>query len=302
MAIVTSPRPGLLVLALGTAVTAISSAALFILLAAPLPPLVIAAGRVLVTAVAAGLLGLGEWRDAWRSLRKPAVALRVVLAAVLLAVHFGAWIASLSLTTVPRSVTLVATQPLVAGLFGRFVGDRARWGLYVGAAVAMVGTVVMVHEPGDSGLGFNAGDGLALLAAVAVAAYLVLGRSVRDALPLRPYLAVIHGVAAVMLAITAVATGVDPWPTGTSVMSLLVLVYLGLVPGLVGHGLINWAVRHVPVHTVSLAVLFEPVGSMVLTGIFLARSVTTMELIGAAIVLGGVALGLPRPSGRSATR
>ncbi|MEM7157449.1 MAG: DMT family transporter [Myxococcota bacterium] len=290
-----SPRPASLAAGLGAAVTAISSAALVILLAEPLPPPVIAAGRVTVTGLALLLLGAKELGSLRLALRDRGVSLRIVIAAGLLAVHFAAWVASLSLTTVPRAVTLVATQPLFAGLVGRWVGDRAPMSLYVGAAVALAGTLVMVAGEDPSGMvGFNGGDGLALLAAAAAAAYLAVGRSVRKQLPLRPYLGTVHLVAAVLLGLMVVLGSYEPWPTGADGTDLLALLYLGLVPGLIGHGLINWAVRFVPVHVVALATLVEPVGATVLTVLLFGYTVTSAELWGAGVLLVGVALGLPR--------
>lgn len=130
--------------ALAGAVAAISSAALMILLAAPLAALTIAAGRVGVTAVALAVIGGRRTKEAFRALRSRRLLVRTLLAAALLSVHFGAWIASLQMTSVVRSVTLVATQPLFAGLFARALGDRVHWRLYAGGAVALGGTALMV--------------------------------------------------------------------------------------------------------------------------------------------------------------
>lgn len=313
------PRPASLLLGLGGAVTAISSAALFILLAQPLPSSVIAAGRVAVTGIVLLLLGARALPVAWAGLRQPGVPVRVALAAALLAVHFGTWVASLSLTTVPRSVTLVATQPLFAGILGRLVGDRAPWALYGGAGLAVVGTLLMVGgelgtgELGTGGLGggaaaggavasgegavpvgFNLGDGLAVIAAAAAAGYLVVGRSVGERLPLRPYLGLVHLGAAGLLGAVAVAFEPTLLPAWVGLEHLGAVLYLGLVPGVVGHGLLNWAVRRVPVHVVALAILFEPIGATVLTVLVLGQAVGVAEAIGAGVLLLGVGLGLPR--------
>jgi drug/metabolite transporter (DMT)-like permease len=283
------------VLGLGGAIVALSSAAPVILLADPLPPTVIAAGRVAVTGVVLLLLGARSLGVTWTALRDPGARLRVLGAAALLALHFGAWVASLGMTSVPRSVALVATQPLFAGIFGRLVGDRAPWLLYGGAALAVVGTLAMVGGVGEEDAGgFNLGDGLALLAGAAAAAYLVVGRSVGESLPLRPYLGLVHVVAAAML--LAAAPGLEPelWPADVTAADVLALVWLGLAPGVVGHGLLNWAVRHVPVHVVALVILFEPVGATFLAVIMLGHSVGVGEAVGAGVLLCGVALGLPR--------
>ncbi|MCH9680077.1 MAG: DMT family transporter, partial [Deltaproteobacteria bacterium] len=278
----TTPRPTSLVLGLGSAVMAISSAALVILLADPLPPMSIAAGRVAVTGVALAVLGIGSLRPALGVVRRPQMAGRVGVAGLLLAIHFAAWIASLGLTSVPRSMTLVSAQPLFAGLLSRWLGDRVPWTLYGGAVVAVLGTLLMVADEGGLGAGgANLGDGLALLAGAAAAGYLAVGRSVREQVSLRPYLAAVHLVAAAMLVLAVWLMGVDPCPPTVAPADLLAVVYLGLVPGLVGHGLLNWAVRRLPVHVVALVVLFEPLGATALTVVVLHHTVGLLEGVGA---------------------
>jgi drug/metabolite transporter (DMT)-like permease len=290
------PSRTVLLGALAGAVTAVSSAAVVILLAAPVSALAIAAGRVGVTGVGLMAIGGRHTGRALRAMRPRAIALRTGLAAVLLAVHFGAWVASLHATSLVRSVALVATQPLFAGLFARALGDRVSPRLYLGGAIAIGGTLVMLGASGLEG-GLRTGDALALVAAAAAAAYLAVGRSVRADVPLPTYLSLVHLGAAVLLGLTLVATGgvVTHGPAGA--MDWLAVLYLGLVPGLVGHGLLNWAVRHLAVHTVSMALLLEPLGATVLAAIVLSVPVGDAELLGGAVILLGVALGIPRVDG-----
>jgi len=290
----TAPRPGSLALGLGTAVAAISSAALLILVAAPLPPAVIAGGRVAITGVVLAALGGRAWRHVRLGTMGPGVALRMILASGLLALHFGTWVASLSLTTVPRSVALVATQPLFAGLMGRWVGDRAPWSLWIGAGLAVVGTGIMVSDEGSLAGSLRLGDGLAVVAAAAASGYLLVGRSVRERVPLRPYLSLVHIGAALWLLGWMALSVRTPWPAGATSSDLLAVIYLGLVPGVLGHGLLNWAVRHLPVHVVTLAILLEPVGAMALTALVLDQGIRPFEALGAGVLLLGVAVGVPR--------
>lgn len=291
--------PAQLVGALTAAVLAVSSAALFILLAEPLDSLVIACGRMAVTGLALGLLGARSLGPVLRRCTGDArIALRVALAAALLAAHFGTWIASFSLTTVLRSVALVSTQPLFAGLLGRMIGDRAPTRLYVGATLAALGTAVMASSSATGAGGLDAraliGDALALIGAATAAAYLIIGRSVKAELPLRGYLSLVHVGGSTLILIIVLVVGVPFDPPGVRVGDWLAVLYLGLVPGLVGHGLFNWSVRHVPVHTVSLAALLEPVGASILAWLVLGSRVGPIEAAGAAILLLGVLVGLPR--------
>lgn len=288
---------------LGVAVLAISSAAPVIRLAAPLGPEVIACLRVSVSAV---VLALVTHRASARALRllvgSRREALWTILAGLCLAAHFGAWIASLSMTTVVRSVALVSTQPLFAGLFARALGDRAPPRLYLGSAVAIAGTLIMIVtlEPQTSSATSQAwlGDLLALSGAVTAAMYLAIGRKVHanlgDVLPVEGYFVCVNLVAASALWIFALARGAELAPIGVEQSDYLAVLWLGLLPGIVGHGLLNWAVRRVPVHVVSLAALLEPAGAAVLAWLLLAEVPVARELLGAALLIAGVALGLPR--------
>lgn len=287
----------LLVPALGAAVLAISSAGPVVRLAQPLEPGVIAAVRVMLTGLVLAALSPSSTREAiTKCLRDRALLGRVVLAALMLGLHFGTWITSLTMTTVVRSVALVSTQPIFAGFLGRMLGDRAPPRLYLGALVAIGGTVVMTLEAavGPAGNMGLIGDMLALCGAITAAIYLAVGRSVSDRIPLTGYFVLVNLLAGSFLALYAVAIGVDWNAPAATQNDWLAVLYLGLVPGIIGHGLMNWAVRRVPVHVVSLAVLLEPVGAGVIAWVALGEGVSALEAMGAAILVGGVALGLPR--------
>ena len=275
-----------------------SSAAVAILIAAPLAPLAIATGRLGVAFLAAAAAGPASlWKAARRCAGRPGIGVRTALAGVFLGIHFACWISSLQLTTVVRSVVLVSTVPLFTGLLARAVGDRAGRGLYLGVAIAAAGTAVMVSGAPDAGAGGGAslrGDALALAAAAACALYLLIGRSVKEILPLRGYFALVQLSAGLTVALVALAAGTTWLAEGAGRTELLAVLYLGLVPGAIGHGLFNWAVRHVPAHTVSVVLLIEPVGAALLAWLILGRTPLGQEAAGAAAVLLGAWVGLRR--------
>jgi drug/metabolite transporter (DMT)-like permease len=66
---------------------------------------------------------------------------------------------------------------------------------------------------------------------------------------------------------------------------------LGMVigPGFIGHGLITWASRHLPVTTTSLLTLGSPVVSVIGGWIVFEQSLGGWQIVGAALVLAGLA-------------
>lgn len=65
---------------------------------------------------------------------------------------------------------------------------------------------------------------------------------------------------------------------------------MALLPQLVGHTSFNWATRHIPPVLVTLAILFEPVGASLLAYFLFGELPGSRVLLGALILLVGVAL------------
>ncbi|HEY1553786.1 MAG TPA: DMT family transporter [Kofleriaceae bacterium] len=272
------------------AICAISTGAPFAKWAQPAPALAIAAVR---TAVAAVLLFVAGRREV-RQLRAiaPRDRVFVLLGGLLLALHFGAWIASLELTSTAASVALVCTNPVFAALFGRVLGDRVTRRELLGIAIAAAGCAVLAGGDWRAGGRALAGDGLALVGAAAAAGYLVVGRRLRTGVPLLPYLGTINAIAACALAIAAAATGAPL--TALPPHSYIACASAGLVASLVGHSLLNAAVRTTPTHLVALAVLGEPIGAALITWAAFGEQPPLHAVAGGAVVLAGIALGFVR--------
>lgn len=273
----------------------VSSSAVVIVIAAPVPPLSIAAGREAVTAAAwtliamvTGAKGSGRARAA-----RPFPWGRALASGVLLGVHFACWVGSLSLTTVTHAAVFVSLQPLFAGLFGLFLGDRATWKLIVGVLIAAGGSLVLTGAAhgGDSASPTLTGDLVAVLAAACAALYLTVNRGIGERVRLPVLLAWVNWIAAFTIAAGVAGSGGDWWhPDASWQREGLAILWLGLAPGLLGHGLMNWSARRVPVHVVSVAVLLEPVGAAALAYWLLAQKFGPREGLGALLLLSGALL------------
>ncbi len=274
------------------AIVAISTGAPFVRWAQPAPALAIGALRVGIAAI---VLFAAGWREVG-GLRALTARDRgwVALSGGLLAIHFGAWIASLQLTSTAASVALVCTNPIFAALFGTLLGDRVTRREVLGIAVAAAGCAVLANGDWRLGSSALAGDGLALIGAASGAGYLVVGRRLRASVPLLPYLGMVNAIAAIALVGVALVVGID----FAALPSRVLLASAGgaIVASFVGHSLLNAAVRTTPTHLVTLAVLGEPIGASLLTWVAFGEQPTIHAAIGGAIVLAGIGLGFARRS------
>jgi drug/metabolite transporter (DMT)-like permease len=65
---------------------------------------------------------------------------------------------------------------------------------------------------------------------------------------------------------------------------------LAIIPQLLGHSSLNWALRYLPASFVSVSLLGEPIGSILLAFLFLDEIPTGLELAGGVFILMGIVL------------
>jgi drug/metabolite transporter (DMT)-like permease len=286
-------------------IAAVSTAAIFIRYAqeAGAPSLVIAAYRLGIASLL--LAPVAAWRQSAELRGLTGRQWGLALASgVFLSVHFGAWISSLAYTSVANSVVLVSTSPLfVAGLAAVALRERPGRTVLVGLALTVAGAAVVALSEAcrggcppwqtlASGTGFG-GDLLALLGAAAGAVYFTIGRALRPTLSLTTYVFLTYGTAAAGLAAAVLAAGLPVM--GYAPQTYAWFGLLALVPQLVGHSAFNWALRYLPATYVSIAVLGEPVGSILLAALLLGEFPSPIQLAGSALILAGIALASRQP-------
>jgi len=234
-----------------------------------------------------------------RSTTRPSRAqwLAIGVAGLALAVHFSTWLASLELTSVAASVTLVTTTPLMIAIGGAALGRRPPLRTWVAIVVACAGVaVITVGSPSSldtSGSGPSdptLGNVLALLGAAAMALYLVAGDRVRSSVSTAAYAARAYAVAAVALAGYAAVTGLALW--GYDGRTWLAIGGMILGPQLAGHTMLNLLLERLGSVTVSTLLLAEPVGAGLLVWLLFGEIPPAAAWIGAPLVIGAVALQL----------
>ena len=274
---------------LAIGVLVVSTAPALIRLAQPLPPLTIAAFRVLLAGIVLLLLSGRQLKEI-KALSRRSLSL-LAASGLALGAHFALWIASLSLTSTSASVALVATQPVFAGLLGVvFLGEGFRRQELWGIGLAGVGCLVLAGgDLGGTSSDALLGDAMSLAGAITVAAYLLIGRALRQSVPLLAYLALVNLVAAGVLFATGAAIGME-W-SGYGQWDYLAVLFLALGPSVVGHTLINDCVRRVPVHLVSLGILVEPVAATLSTWLFFQEVPSIASAVGEAIIVIGIYVG-----------
>lgn len=273
-------RSGSLVAALAIGVLAVSFAAICFRKAAPTHPLTMSGIRLLIAAV---LLSPFILRGRRAGRLEGSVLQGALLAGLFYALHFGAWVWSLTLTSVAASVTLVTATPILLAGVALVTGrDRPGRRVWIAIGLALVGLGVVGRS--DMGLSHDAlvGDALALLGAAAMAGYLLLARRFED-LDVPAYMGVACGVGAAVLLSLGFVLGVDLMPASRAAFGWILLS--ALLPQLVGHQLLTWALRRATPAVVGMATVGEPVVSTALGVWMLGEWVDLGTAIGCGVTL-----------------
>ncbi len=191
-------------------------------------------------------------------------------------------------TSVANATVIGALQPvLVLGIGRRLFGEMPRRAELAWGTVAVVGAAVVVLGGDGGGATSRGGDLLAVGALVSWTAYFAASKSARQTLSAFEYLTGMAVVAAVAVVPIPV---VYPAALGTTnANGWMVILYLTVVNGLLGHFLMSWAHGHITLLTASLLTLGIPVFATAGAALWIDEPVTLVQAVGMAVVL--VALG-----------
>jgi drug/metabolite transporter (DMT)-like permease len=213
--------------------------------------------------------------------------LMLILIGVVLAVHFGSWITSLSLTTVASSVIFVHIDPIFVALVSHFfLGEKVSSKTVLGITLGISGaTLIAVGDVGRGKLNLY-GDLLALIGGIMLGIYILGGRALRQKMDLTSYVTPVYFTSAMVLLLVSFVTGTKL--SGYPLREYLLFLVIAIVPMIFGHTVYNWALKYVEAPIVSLSLLGEPVGASILAYIFLGEVPTSMIIIGGNLTLLGI--------------
>jgi drug/metabolite transporter (DMT)-like permease len=258
------------------------------------PSLEVAAGRLVFAALILLPIGLTRARSEVQKLTGREIGL-AILAGTLLAAHFASWITSLEYTSVASSVALVSTNPLWVGLASVvLLRERLARFMWVGMALTIAGSILIGISDGSSANASNAsfGNALALIGAITVSGYFLIGRSLRNRLSLLAYIWLVYSSAAMVLLIAATIASVTSGGglplLGYPPVVYVLLLGMAIGPQLLGHTSLNWALRYLSATFVTIGLLGEPLGSALLAVVLFGEQFAQLQLLGFVILLIGI--------------
>ena len=252
------------------------------------PSAVTAAWRLLWTVILMTPVVLGKKavRQEFAQADKKSILLSA-LSGLFLAIHFVLWFDSLSHTTVASSTTIVCTEVIWVALgFCLFLKGKLSWKAVAAIAVTLLGSIAIAWSDSGSGGSHLYGDILALLAAIAVAVYMLLGRVVQKKLSTTVYTFLVYSACLITLVITCLAQGENMFAYG--LRPVIVGLLLSVFSTILGHSIFSRCLKFFSPAFVSASKLCEPVVAAILAGFLFGEIPAPLQIAGGVLILGGV--------------
>ena len=271
---------------LGIAVLAIATSAPLIA-ATTVAPIAIAFWRSVLGSAVTLPWAWFRHRAEMRSLSRDEVRW-IVVAGVLLALHFAAWLPSLRFTSVASSTALVSLQPVWAALIARHRGAHVPRSAWVGIVVALVGVLVLTGVDVSADPRHLIGDALALVGGMLSAAYVTAGEHVRRTVSTPTYTSIAYAVAAVILLPLCLLLSQPVWGYTSTEWTTILALTAGAQ--LLGHTLINRVLSTTSATVTSLAILLEMPGATLIAAVWLGQMPPLSIVPAVALIFAGLVL------------
>ncbi|MDO5407724.1 MAG: DMT family transporter [Eubacteriales bacterium] len=278
-------KPPMIMIVIG--ILGISLSAIFVKYSTA-PSVVTAASRLLWTVLLMSPVVLlkSERRQELLTTDKKTVVMCAV-SGIFLALHFIIWFESLAHTSVASSTTIVCTEVIWVALgYCVFLHGKLSAKAILAIIITLSGSVLIAFSDSSSGGNHLYGDMLALLAAMAVAVYTLIGRVARTTTSTTIYTYIVYVCCAITLVIIMTLQGYSLFGYGLSAITVGLL--LSIFSTILGHSIFSWCLKYLSPTFVSASKLCEPVVAAILA-VFLFQEIPgLMQIIGGAVILGGV--------------
>lgn len=275
-----------LILFLG--VLGISISAIFVRMSNA-PSIVLATYRMMWTVLILIPFSLKKTLPEIKNIQKKDIAI-AVLAGIFFALHFILWFESLKHTTIACSTVLVDTDVIFAsvGFCLLMPGSIPKKGV-IAILIAVFGSVLTALSGGINSESSLFGNILALISAILIAAFTLIGKYIRIRnITTSAFTIIAYPACLITLLILDFTTGTPIIGYGTK--ELFIGLGMAVFCTLLGHSVLNWTLKFLSPGYVSAVKLCEPIFATILGIIMFKEIPSIIQIVGAIIIISGVYL------------
>ena len=197
------------------------------------------------------------------------------------------WFESLHHTSVASSTTIVCTEVIWVALgFCLFLGGRLSAKAVLAIVITLTGSMLIALSDSSSEGNYLYGDFLALLAAIVVAVYTLIGRVARTNTSTTIYTFIVYLFSAAALVLITLFQGYSL--TGYGASGIVVGLLLAIFSTILGHSIFSWCLKFLSPTFVSASKLCEPVVAALFAVFLFGEIPGILQIAGGLVILGGV--------------
>lgn len=220
-----------------------------------------------------------------------ATFLRVLPAGLCFGFNITLQFLGLTRTSIAHGDFIAAMAPLLlvpAGFL--FFAERPNWRALGWGLLSVAGLVIVLANGPARGVATLEGDLIVTGGMIALSTYQLVSKRIRGkgVHPLE-FMAIVMPTALVTATpVMIITAGEDMWPLSWKAWTAVAI--LSVMTGMVAHGLLYFAQRHVPIGTISVIQTSQPAQSTFWAWLLLGESITAAQVPGMALVIVGLAL------------
>jgi drug/metabolite transporter (DMT)-like permease len=212
---------------------------------------------------------------------------KTIIAGIFLGIHFALFFGAIKLTTIANATFLGTLAPLFTYFIEKFILKRRhRPVLLMGLGLAITGAMIIVGNQFDFSSDFTLGNLLAIACSLFLGMAFIISEDIRRTVGTISYSRTLFLTAAVTL--LAIAFFTNSPLTGFSHNEYGGLLLLGIIPTLIGHGSMYFAVRYVSPTVVASTPMGEPILASVIAWFLFQEAIGYPTLIGGGCTLLGL--------------
>ena len=214
---------------------------------------------------------------------------RTLIAGIFLGIHFALFFGAIKLTTIANATFLGTLAPVSTFFIEKYILKRNHgFTLVWGLGLAILGTIIIVSNKFDFSSSFTIGNLLAVACSVCLGLAFMISENVRKKVGTISYARALFSTAAVTLFIISLIMKTNL--LGFSYLEYIGLLMLGIIPTILGHGSMYYAIRYISPTIVASTPMGEPILASILAWFLFQEIVGYVTLIGGSITFIGLIL------------
>jgi drug/metabolite transporter (DMT)-like permease len=211
---------------------------------------------------------------------------RILIAGVSLGLHFAFFFIGVRNTTISNATLFATTGPFFTTLFALLKGEKFKVKVYWGLSLSSLGFFVVQRNSLSVDPAFFYGNILSLLSGLCIAVTYIYASKIRKKTSNTVYGRTLFFIAAITIGLLTPLTGDSLLEFKLN--QVVWLVFLGFVPSILGHNLLNYSIKFLSPTAVASVPLGEPLIASVFGYIIFSETIPKEAYIGGLIILIGI--------------